>query len=422
MIRIACAATYAPERKYILEVMLRDFLGLDYRVQVEDRPDWRLCLDENPGAGAIYVPDVLFRVPTEDWLTPSSMPRETIARCSTNQTPHETSNPEAGLPVLYGSQSEPCGIRKDGADLRLAVDMFGSSFFMLTRLEELVLDGSYEYGRFPASLSSAKRLGFLHRPLVNEYLELLWSAMQLLWPQLERKPRQYRLWSTYDVDLPTAVAWRPLGAVISSAAAVMFQQHNPQAACRRLKAYSRTRRGDLSADPYWTFEQLMEASESHGQASTFYFLPDESVFSIERPEIISLIKQIRERGHFIGVHPPLDSHQRPETVLRAKKAVERAKKNMVLISLKGDTIPHEVLGHYGAGKVLLKPASEGTGLIAGGASRSVLEVVGVRNVLCKSLGSSNPHNVVSATIDGLTRLRNVAQIAALRGRTAEELA
>lgn len=105
-----------------------------------------------------------------------------------------------------------------------------------------------------------------------------------------------------------------------------------------------------------------------------------------------------------------------------KKAVERAKKNMVLVALKGDTIPHEVLGHYGAGKVLLKPASEGTGLIAGGASRAVLEVAGVRNVLCKSLGSSNPHNVVSATIKGLTQLRSADRVASFRGKTVEELA
>jgi small subunit ribosomal protein S5 len=110
-----------------------------------------------------------------------------------------------------------------------------------------------------------------------------------------------------------------------------------------------------------------------------------------------------------------------EAPVAIKKAVERAKKNMILVSLKGDTIPHAILGHYGAGKVLLKPASEGTGLIAGGASRSVLEVVGVRNVLCKSLGSSNPHNVVSATINGLVRLRSAAQVAALRGKTVEEL-
>jgi small subunit ribosomal protein S5 len=111
-----------------------------------------------------------------------------------------------------------------------------------------------------------------------------------------------------------------------------------------------------------------------------------------------------------------------EAPMAIKKAVERAKKNMVLVALKGDTIPHEVLGHYGAGRVLLKPASEGTGLIAGGASRAVLEVAGVRNVLCKSLGSSNPHNVVSATIKGLTQLRSADRVASFRGKTVEELA
>ena len=111
-----------------------------------------------------------------------------------------------------------------------------------------------------------------------------------------------------------------------------------------------------------------------------------------------------------------------EAPVAFKKAVERAKKSMVAVALKGDTIPHEVFGHYGAGKVLLKPASSGTGLIAGGASRAVLEVVGVRNVLCKSLGSSNPHNVVSATIKGLMMLRSVDKVAALRGKTVEELA
>jgi small subunit ribosomal protein S5 len=110
-----------------------------------------------------------------------------------------------------------------------------------------------------------------------------------------------------------------------------------------------------------------------------------------------------------------------EAPVAIKKAAERAKKSMIEISLKGATIPHRVLGHYGAGKVLLQPASEGTGLIAGGASRSVLEVAGVRNVLCKSLGSSNPHNVVSATIEGLKRLRSAEQVAALRGRSVEEL-
>jgi len=98
-----------------------------------------------------------------------------------------------------------------------------------------------------------------------------------------------------------------------------------------------------------------------------------------------------------------------------KKGIEIAKKNMVAISMSGTTIPHAVLGHYGAGKVMLKPASEGTGVIAGGPVRAILESAGIQNILTKSLGTANPHNVVKATFDALQQLRSEAQYKSLRG-------
>ena len=98
-----------------------------------------------------------------------------------------------------------------------------------------------------------------------------------------------------------------------------------------------------------------------------------------------------------------------------KKGIEIAKKNMVAISMSGTTIPHAVLGHYGAGKVMLKPASEGTGVIAGGPVRAILELAGIQNILTKSLGTANPHNVVKATFDALQQLRSEAQYNTLRG-------
>jgi small subunit ribosomal protein S5 len=122
-----------------------------------------------------------------------------------------------------------------------------------------------------------------------------------------------------------------------------------------------------------------------------------------------------------GGHVGFGSGKAKEVPQAIRKAIESAKKNMIAVPLTNNTIPHQVLGLFGSGRVLLKPAVEGTGIIAGGAVRAVMQAAGISNVLTKSIGTSNPHNVIKATFEGLRNLRNPSEVARLREKTLEEI-
>jgi uncharacterized protein DUF7033 len=277
---VEAPAAYEAERRYILEVVLGDWLGLEWDLRTAQRDDVRITMAPGPDGPSVLVPDVLFATPAQDWLTAASLPAVRTA---------------GGLPILYGAEQPG-----------LEVDVFGSAFFMLTRYEELVVDDRDGYGRFPAAASVAARHGFLGTPIVDAYVELLWETLQRAWPRLQRKPRAFAVLLTHDVDDPLATLEHgPLDAA-RAFGGDLVRRRDPRLALRR----GRSLLGDRRADPHNTFDFLMDVSERYGLRSAFYFLAhrdqdarDDGAYLFEDPWVGALIGRIARRGHEVGLHP-----------------------------------------------------------------------------------------------------------------------
>jgi uncharacterized protein DUF7033 len=304
MLVVEHPAGYQPERDYVHDVVLSDLLGLSYQSTVASGTDVRIAVADDPDAREVLVPDVLFALPAERWLTASSLPTSPLPRL-----PHVgRTNPD--LPVLYG-RPLPGGASQELTPerVRLAVDVFGSAFFMLSRYEELVATERDEHERFPAQASLSLREGILERPIVNEYVELLWSALRHCWPRLERTERRFQLRLTHDIDHPLATPDRPPAAVLRSAGGDVVRRREPGLAARRLRALVAARRGERAGDPYDTFDFLASTSERHGVRSAFYFMAHERSGEfdppplLEHPRIEHAMRRIHAAGHEIGLHP-----------------------------------------------------------------------------------------------------------------------
>jgi len=275
--------------------------------------------------------DGLFGLPGDTWLTTKSLPKEPLPVCDGSLASISATTCAGPLPVLYGDttgavvQAQPNG-------LRLGIDVFGSAFFMLCRYEEIVSARRDEHGRFPAAASIAQRAGFLWRPLVNEYVEVLWACLRHVCPGLHRSAREFQVFSTHDVDRPYAYSSCGLTGLGRAAADRLVRQRSPGRALKCVTDWVDVRRHGFTHDPYYTFPDIMDTCEAENTPLVLNFIPDPdplgrartALYTMETPAIDALLKAVAARGHEIGLHPSYRSHMRPELLVSQLDSLKAA--------------------------------------------------------------------------------------------------
>jgi hypothetical protein len=326
---------YEAERRYVLGVVLGDWLGLEWRAEVHGLADVHIGLagdDER----RVTVPDVLFATDEARWLTTSALPREPLRWRSVGAVGAGVLTATERLPVLYGS---PTGDDRPLAELddtgvRLHVDLLGGAFAMLTRYEEAMPGERDGFQRFPATSTLAVRAGFLRIPVVDAYVELLRAALLRLWPALSTAQRSYGVLLSHDVDDPLSTLGRSAPLLARQLAGDVVRRRDPGLLLRRTRALADVRRGQLDRDPHNTFDFLMTVSERHGLRSAFYFLanndvnPDGGRFDlIDHSWVGRLMGRVCRRGHEVGFHAGLGTFRDPkrtaEELARLRDVAER---------------------------------------------------------------------------------------------------
>jgi hypothetical protein len=299
MVRVLVPRSRPTERRYILKVILEEFLGLEHRVEEAEGDATRILMDGDAAERSVVVLDELLSLEKDQWLAPSSLPRLPLR----SYVPPPTLGFASDYPVPTMFGGKPTKAR---GSLTIDFDLFGSAFFLLTRYEEFVLEERDKFGRFQAKDSTLWKAGALNRPVVDDYTEILRRAIEASWPGTAFKRREFRIIPTHDVDAPYEYLFVPAWKALRRAAA----RRSVSGAGDYLSKWRKVRGGDDRADPNFdALIRIMEMSERAGLQSRFYFLAGrtdarfDGDYQIEHPRMRKLLRMIHERGHTIGLHP-----------------------------------------------------------------------------------------------------------------------
>lgn len=306
MLNVVVPADNQPERAYIIEVLLGEFLGLEYTLRFDSLapPVWQI---ELPGGECLHVEDHFFsRYPIPlSYLTLDAIPEQvdfaSMPFC-----------PESDLPVIYG-EARPLDLTT--RPLTCPIDVFASAFFMLTRWEEHISRERDQYDRFAAKHALAFKFGFLDRPVVNEYVETLFAMLTHLELSLTRKPRTFRMLPSHDVDDPFYEFGLPfINAFSRYLKRLTGQDKSPIIQRHSLLTWARVNSGQLQSDPFYTFGFFLEQSRERQLTDAYYFIPRGNRERLNRnpvtqKEMLALMQLLMDAGHEVGIHGDFGTYQ-----------------------------------------------------------------------------------------------------------------
>ena len=323
MIKVKIPSFCFTEQCYVLNILLGEFLGLEFEVSVHKSGFIEIT---NIGNGEkLTLNTDFFNQSHQGWLKLESMPVLPLQIWSPAKDGLDVNLVEDCIPVLYG---QPGLIKKD-IHWHINLDIFGSAFFMLSRYEELITRDRDEHDRFPANASVAYKSGFLDRPIVNEYLEILWASMHQLWPSLNRKVYKPQTFVSCDVDQPYDCTVETVPALIRACAGDILKRKKPFEALKRMNRYVFNKLGVYKFDPNYTFDWYMNVCEQADLKVVFYFIPSSvepgnGCYELTDKKIIKLMRKIDRRGHEIGVHGSFQTYRYESKTIQQKAMLEQA--------------------------------------------------------------------------------------------------
>jgi len=301
------------EKIYLINTIFKEFLGLEFKIDINQKSEYEILL---PNENSIIIEDHFFSEFKDglEYLDRKNIPRE----ITYSQNPFTR---EKNIPVIYGLPEIMVDIGTQKS-IHSRIDVFGSVFFMLTRWEEYVINDKDEYGRFPEKLSLSIRNGIYRRPVVNEYIEMLWNMFQFLGYSGERKKKLFEAVITHDVD--QVFRYKNILRLFRILGGDLMLRKKPGLIPTTIKNYYGIKFG-IKKDSYDTFDFLMDQSEKINVKSHFYFISQKNGlktnslnknsdfrYNICDPEIISILDNIKKRNHFIGIHGSYDSYNNPD--------------------------------------------------------------------------------------------------------------